>query len=94
MIAVATQLAANGTAREVLRMTPRHALQAAALQFGRDGTNRSLEALVKALQVLPIDQFPAGAVSTASFDARHAMEPLSPPVLDFSTATLEESHAE
>jgi hypothetical protein len=29
-------------------MTPRHALQAAALQFGRDGTDRSLDELREA----------------------------------------------
>jgi hypothetical protein len=39
-------------------MTPRHALQAAALQFGKDGSERSLLELYIALANMPADGVP------------------------------------
>ena len=38
-------------------MTPRHALQAAALQFGRDGTDRSLSEMLDVVAEFPSNQW-------------------------------------
>lgn len=48
------------------QVRPRHALQAAALQFGNDGTERSLQDLLNAMLALPFDQWPEGSANAAA----------------------------